>query len=343
MSDQKKSGCLPIILFVLLCVSLLVNVALFTAQIGTFMEKANAAVSERSATERFSEVRIESGKNESADKIAVITLKGLIGSGVEGRLTSSMVDDIKIALRQAAADLNVRSIVFVVDSPGGEVTASDVIYNEVRAARERKPVVVYMDSIAASGGFYAACGGSYLMAHDTTLTGSIGVIIQTLKYKDLFGKIGLESVVFKSGQFKDILSGTRDMTDPEKKFIQDMVMETYDKFVGIVAAERKIPEAYLREHIADGRILSGKDAVTQKLVNGTGYIEDAYAKARELGEAPNAAIVRYDVPFKLTNFFRALGETGSAQPRKVEIELPGALSPRLESGRMYLLPAFYVE
>lgn len=344
MSDQKKSGCLPIVLFVLLCVSLLVNIALFAAQIGVFMEKtAKAAISEGGATGRFSEVRIESAKNDSADKIAVIALKGLISSDIEGRLTPSMVDDTKIALRQAAADPNVRAIVFYVDSPGGEVTASDVIYNEVRAARERKPVVVYLDSIAASGGFYAACGGSYIMAHDTTLTGSIGVIIQTLKYKDLFGKIGLESVVFKSGQFKDILSGTRDMTDLERKFIQDMVMQTYEKFVGIVSFERKIPELYLRQNIADGRILSGKDAVMERLVNSTGYIEDAYAKARELGQAPNAAVVRYEAQFKFTNFFRAFGETESAQQKKVEIQLPGALSPRLESGRLYLLPAYYAE
>ncbi|HEY5893644.1 MAG TPA: signal peptide peptidase SppA [Chthoniobacterales bacterium] len=344
MSDQKKSGCLPLVLFVLLCGSMLVNVVLFMAQLATFWEtKAKSAFSEANSTGRFSEVSVESAKNDSADKVAVIPLKGLISSGVEGRLTHSVVDDTKIALRQAATDPNVRAIVFLVDSPGGEVTASDVIYNEVRAARERKPVVVYLDSIAASGGFYAACGGSYIMAHETTLTGSIGVIIQTLKYKDLFGKIGLESVVFKSGQFKDILSGTRDMTDLEKKFVQDMVMQTYDKFVGIVAAERKISESHLRQNIADGRILSGKDAATQKLINTTGYIEDAYAKARELGQAPNAAVVRYEAQFKFTDFFRAFGETGSAQQKRVEIELPGALLPRLESGRIYLLPAFYAE
>jgi len=90
-----------------------------------------------------------------------------------------------------------------------------------------------MGSLAASGGYYVSCGGSYLMAHDTTLTGSIGVIIETLNYESLMGKIGVNAVVFKSGQFKDMLSGARQMTDAEKAYVQDMVMQTYGKFVGI--------------------------------------------------------------------------------------------------------------
>jgi len=147
--------------------------------------------------------------------------------------------------------------VLSIDSPGGEVTASDVIYSAVCKARKQKPVVVYMGSMAASGGFYVACGGSYLMANDTTLTGSIGVIIQTLNYQQLLGKIGVEAVVFKSGQFKDILSGSRQMTPEEKEYIQKLVMQTYGKFVGIVATERKLPVEQLTKGIADGRIISG--------------------------------------------------------------------------------------
>jgi protease-4 len=253
-----------------------------------------------------------------------------------------MVDDAKVALRQAANDESVRAIVLHIDSPGGEVTASDVIYNEVCAARKKKKIVIYMGSVAASGGYYIACGGDYLMANETTITGSIGVIMHTLKYKDLFGKIGVESVVFKSGQFKDILSGSRDMTEPERAYIQAMVMQTYDKFVGIVANERKIKEDYLRANIADGRIISGKDAVEFKLINATGYIEDAYAKARELAGSPGAAIVEYETKFKLGSLLRNFGATSNVS-NKVEVSLGDGILPHLESGRLYLLPSFYAQ
>src|SRR4030081_3580480 len=169
-----------------------------------------------------------------------------------------MVDDMRAALQQARDDDRVKAVVLEIDSPGGEVTASDTIYNAVVKTRARKPVVVYMDSLAASGGYYVSCGGKYLMANETTITGSIGVIIQTLNYEQLFNKVGLASVVFKSGKFKDLLNGARPMTPEEREFVQNFVMNTYDKFLGIVANERNLSANSLRNGLADGRILSGK-------------------------------------------------------------------------------------
>src|SRR5437868_1220039 len=130
------------------------------------------------------------------------------------------------------------------------------------------------------------------MANETTITGSIGVIIQTLNYEQLFNKVGLASVVFKSGKFKDILNGARPMTPEERDYIQGFVMKTYDKFLGVVAQERHLSADMLRNTIADGRILSGKEALENKLIDGVGQLEDAFAKAKELGSAPDAAIVR---------------------------------------------------
>jgi protease-4 len=179
------------------------------------------------------------------------------------------------------------------------------------------------------------------MADDTTLTGSIGVIIETLNYASLLGKIGLEAVVFKSGQFKDMLSGSREMTPEEKTYVQNMVMQTYGKFVGIVARERKIPEDQLRSGIADGRVISGRDALGDKLIDGLGQIEDAYEKARELGNAPDAPVVRYEAQFKLGRFLRMFGERSESS--RVQIELPGAIEPKLEAGRLYLLPSMFAE
>ena len=118
-----------------------------------------------------------------------------------------------------------------------------------------------MESLAASGGYYVSCGGKFLMASDTTITGSIGVIIQTLNYEQLFNKVGLASVVFKSGKFKDMLNGARPITPEERELVQSFIMKTYDKFLGIVAKERNLPADLLRNTIADGRILSGKGRI----------------------------------------------------------------------------------
>jgi protease-4 len=288
---------------------------------------------------KFEETTIVDGRGPA--KIAQITLRGIITSGESGELGETMVDDLKIQLHQAAMDENVKAIVLYVDSPGGEVTASDVLYNAVTRARAIKPVVVYMGSLAASGGYYVSCGGSYLIADDTTLTGSIGVIIETLNFEGLLGKVGVESVVFKSGQFKDMLSGTRPMTPEEKTYVQNMVMQTYGKFVGIVARERKLPEDQLRNGLADGRVISGRDALGDRLIDGLGQVEDAYQKARELGNAPDAPVVRYESQFKLGRLLRLF--TGQSQSSKVQLEMPGAIMPRLEAGRLYLLPSFYAQ
>src|SRR5438132_8868058 len=222
---------------------------------------------------------LQRGARATTDKIAVITMRGLISSSLPGNVTDSMVDDMRAALQQARDDSRVKAIVLEIDSPGGEVTASDEIYSAVVKTRARKPVVVYMDSLAASGGYYVSCGGNFLMANETTINGSIGVIIQTLNYEQLFNKIGLASVVFKSGKFKDILNGARPMTPEERELIQSFVMQTYDKFLGIVAKERSLPAEMLRNTIADGRILSGKEAFDDQLIDGLGELDDAFRKA----------------------------------------------------------------
>jgi protease-4 len=149
----------------------------------------------------------------------------------------------------------------------------------------------------------------------------------------------LASVVFKSGKFKDILNGARPMTPEERELIQSFVMQSYDKFLGIVARERGLSAETLRNTIADGRILSGKDALNNKLIDGLGQIEDAYAKAKQLGNAPEATVVKYGPPFSFFRLFRAFGEFGGDS--KLILELPKELVPRLESGRAYFLPSFY--
>ena len=329
---NRKLGCLSIFLFVALCASVAFNVIVSIAAFG----RLGGTVVHQQSTPRFREIVLDRGRGD--DKIAVIALRGVISSSLPGNVGESMVEDIRFALEQAREDDDVRAVVLEIDSPGGEVTASDVIYNAVVKTRAKKPVIVYMQSLAASGGYYVACGGKFLMANDTTITGSIGVIIQTLNYEQLFNKVGLASVVFKSGKFKDMLNGARPMTPEEREYVQSFVMATYDKFLGIVAKERNLPADALRNTVADGRILSGADAQQHKLIDGLGQIEDAYEKARDLGRSRDATVVRYAAPFGFGRLFRTLGESRGS---KVEISLPKQLMPQLETGRAYFLPSYY--
>ena len=331
MADRKL-GCLSIFLFVALCASLFIN---FVLVIAAFQRLGG--VREPEAIPRFREILLQRGTRGTTDKIALITMRGLISSSIPGTVGDSMVDDMRTALEQAREDDRVKAIVLEIDSPGGEVTASDAIYSAVVKARARKPVVVYMDSLAASGGYYVSCGGKFLMASDTTITGSIGVIIQTLNYEQLFNKVGLASVIFKSGKFKDMLNGARPITPEERELVQSFIMKTYDKFLGIVAMERNLSADLLRNTIADGRILSGKDAFDSKLIDGLGQFEDAFTKAKQLGNAPEAKFVKYGPPFSLSRLFRLFGQADS----KLELQLPKQLVPQLESGRAYFLPSYY--
>jgi protease IV len=330
---NRKIGCLTIFLFVALCASVFINFALVLAA----FHRVGRVMREEEPIARFREILLQRGSRGTSDKIVVIMLRGLISSSIPGNVSDSMVDDMRAALQQARDDDRVKAIVLEIDSPGGEVTASDQIYNAVVKARAKKPVVVYMDSLAASGGYYVSCGGKFLMANETTITGSIGVIIQTLNYEQLFNKIGLAAVVFKSGKFKDMLNGARPVTPEERELVQTFIMRTYDKFLGIVAKERNLPADLLRNTVADGRILSGRDALDHKLIDELGQLEDAFTKAKQLGNAPEAKVVKYGPPFSLSRFFRVFGQMES----KIELQLPKQLVPQLESGRAYFLPSYY--
>jgi protease-4 len=331
---MKKSGCLVAFLLVAVCVSLFANLILL-ALLGAKGATSMAGMKVLEPQEYDEEV-IEEG-SDPHDKIAVIPLAGIIAFEAEGSLGDAMVEDFKLALKQAAADPDVKAVVIETDSPGGEITASDVLNDAVRNFDADKPVIVYFNAIGASGAYYMACGADWIMCNDTTFTGSIGVIISTLNYRDLFGKIGLESVVFKSGKFKDMLNGAREMSKDEMDYVQGLVMQSYDRFLGIVASARKLDPNELRNGPADGRILSGTDAYAAKLVDELGYIENAYEKARLLAKSPQAEVVRYVRKYHLDRFLKMFGESSSA---KVEIGLPGK-KYALEPGRIYLLPPFF--
>lgn len=338
MSDsQKRSilmplGCLG--LFALVC--LLAVALVFSISKG--MSSAFSAIPASMPLKKevvADEILLQNGDSK---KIAQIDIEGVIVSSAGRGL--SMVDEIKGLLDHAVNDEEVAAIVVRVNSPGGEVTASDVLYNAVKNAAAKKPVVIYMDSVAASGGYYLACGGDHIIANPTTLTGSIGVIIQTINYKEMINKVGVSVMTFKSGQFKDMLSGSRDITPAESAYVADLVMESYERFLGIVSEARDIPVEQLRgTPNVDGRIYSGKTAVDNNMIDATGYIEDAWIEARKRGNASDAKVVRYRMRHSFADLLAFFGQAnaGQADGTQVTLDVSDRLIPRIQSGTPYYL------
>ena len=345
MAADRRLGCLSIFLFVALCASLFVNFVLMAAVFQRY-----GGVREIESLPRFREILLQRGTRGADDKVVVITMRGLISSSIPGNVSDSMVDDMRTALQQAREDNRVKAIVLEIDSPGGEVTASDAIYSALVKARAKKPVVVYMESLAASGGYYVSCGGKFLMASDTTITGSIGVIIQTLNYEQLFNKVGLASVVFKSGKFKDMLSGDREpgeITAEERAMVQALIDETFEKFKSVVADGRKQAakdnDGKGRElapdwkSYADGRVFSGRQAHQLGFVDELGSFDTAFQRALDLGDVDDANLVQYQLPVSFGRFFRLFGKSHAPT---IKLDL-GVELPKITAGKMYFLsPTF---
>jgi protease-4 len=205
------------------------------------------------------------------EKVAVIELRGVI-------LDPQPVVEKLVKLRK---NEKVKAIVLRIDSPGGGVGPAQEIYSEVKKAQKEKKVLVSMGSVAASGGYYIACAADTIMANPGTITGSIGVIMESLNVEELLHKIGLRSMVVKSGKHKDLGSPLRPMTDEEKKLLQGVLDSVHDQFIRAVAEGRKLPVEKVRE-LADGRIFSGEQAKNLGLVDELGNLEEAIALAAKM-------------------------------------------------------------
>ena len=203
-------------------------------------------------------------------KIGVIPIEGPIMQ------SQSIVSQIVRFKKNKA----IKAIILRIDSPGGGVGPSQEIYREVRRTIKTKQVIVSMGSLAASGGYYVAAGANKIVASPGTITGSIGVIMQFVQFKELLEKIGISMEVLKSGEFKDIGSPNREMTDEEKELIQELISEIRDQFVQAVAEGRNLPVETVRE-IADGRVFSGAKAKELGLVDQLGNFQDAVDLAKK--------------------------------------------------------------
>ena len=220
------------------------------------------------------------------DKIAVIPLTGVI-TDTSGPLTYGGVITVGLVreqLRRAEEDASVKAIILRIDSPGGEVAPCQEILEEIEQAKQSKPVVVSMGSMAASGGYYISCEADKIVALPGTLTGSIGVIAQIPNLKGLFDKLGIEMQTFTGGEHKDMYAGYRNLTPEEQEIMQNLVDGYYEQFIEVVAEGREMDKEEVR-NLATGQLYTGVEAKELGLVDELGGLDKAVDLATELSGA----------------------------------------------------------
>ncbi len=220
----------------------------------------------------------------------------------------SGASDLALAgIRRATHDLDVRGLIIELDSPGGGITASDILHNAVldfKKADSSRRVVVLMNDLAASGAYYIACAADEIIAHPTTLTGSIGVIMQSYNINQLAGMIGITDVTVKSGANKDLLNPFRPVDQAQvDTLVQPIVDSMHRRFVDIVAAGRALPRETVVP-LADGRLFDAQTALENKLIDVIGYRKDSEARMAALLDKP-IFIVRYEEHFHFASLFRS--------------------------------------
>lgn len=304
---RKKSAwpkVLAGILFVSLAGGLLVSLV---ANAVLLRERSRDSV--REGQDRFSEVAVE---GEGEEKIVLVPIRGLItfSEGQNFWERESMGKQVVERLRAAAEDPAVKAVVLLIDSPGGGITASDIIYHRVKELGESgKVVVAAFEDLAASGGYYVACPADWIVAHPTTITGSIGVIIQTLNLEVLMEKIGVRDVTIKRGEEKDILSPFRELTAAERAMLQGVIDEMYQRFLNVVSEGRGLDGDRL-EAVAGGSIFTGTQALDCDLVDEIGYRDTAIARARELAGLKEATVIEYRRVYSFFDLFRGRIDRG---------------------------------
>jgi len=223
----------------------------------------------------------------ASDSIAIVRIQGIIaestGGGPFGFGYESGTETIVNQLERAGTDASVKAVVIRINSPGGSAAASQEIYRAVKRVREKhgKPVVVSMGDVAASGGYYVAAPADHIVANPATLTGSIGVLMQTINLEALMERYGIHADTVKSGAYKDTGSMWRKMSPEERTYWQGMVDDVYDQFVQAVVAGRKMEEADVKK-LADGRVFTGKQAKDNNLVDELGGLRTAIEAAKKL-------------------------------------------------------------
>jgi protease-4 len=264
-------------------------------------------------------------EGDGANKVIVIRLEGVIN----GEMSADVCKQIAIASK----DSNLKALIIRTNTPGGGVAASDQIHHAITKFRKKnknKPVVAFMQSIAASGGYYTSVACDTIIAEPTVITGSIGVIMQVMGVQDLFeNKLGIKPVTIKSGEKKDWPNMFKGVTQEQVTYLEDkVVMPSYERFVDLVAKGRAgvLSKAEVRV-LADGSIFGAKEALNMKLIDQIGYIEDVITTVKSLTGLGSIKVVEYVKPFSIANFMGAETKFGINIDTKLIDEV---MTPRLQ-------------
>jgi len=283
-------------------------------------------------------------EGDGKEKILIIPVNGIISDiskrGII-RTDPSMVQDIVSQLKLAEKDPDIGAVLFKIDSPGGTVTASDIIYHEIKSFKERTGVhttAVIMD-VAASGGYYVALPTDYIMSHPTSITGSVGVIFLRPKFYGLMDKIGVEVTANTSGENKDMGSPFRKATEAEDKIFQGLTDSLGKRFVDLVIEHRGLEEGQIKD-ISTARIYLAEEALKLGMVDEIGYISEAVTRTKELaGLDDNCKVVVYRrEEYPDDNLYNTQSRYGSGRSSLIDLGLPDT-SILNHTGFYYLWPA----
>jgi protease-4 len=274
-------------------------------------------------------------------KMVIISVDGVISNKPkEGfmQMEPSMVQGIAAQLDKAASDPQVKAVILKIDTPGGSATASDILYHEIMQFKKRSgaKVVVAMMNLATSGGYYIALPADRILAHPTTVTGSIGVIFMRPAFGGLMEKVGLEMRVHKSGKNKDMGSPFRETTNEEEQLFQGLTMGMADRFTDLVAKHRPRASDHM-ERIKTARVFLADEALKIGLVDQIGYLSDVIAATKEVAQLPAEArlVVYRRVEYKNDNVYNSRVGGSSPEPALIDTGLSRALPP-MDAGFYYI-------
>ncbi|MFA1819830.1 signal peptide peptidase SppA [Virgibacillus oceani] len=281
-------------------VALAIAVGLFFVSI-VFQFTTNVATTNFEETFSFWDREFEENVIEEGDfneRIAVLHVEGVIQDASTNDLMSSSAYNHKEfleMLQHAAMDNTVKGIILRVNTPGGGVVESAEIHDQIAEIQEEyeKPVYISMGNTAASGGYYISAPADKIVAHPATVTGSIGVIMENINFGELADDLGIDFNTITSGEYKDIMSATRDMTEEEFEILQTIIDEMYDDFVQVIADGRGMDENEVRD-LGDGRVYTGQQAHENGLVDDLGSMNDVISMIQEDYDLQQASVIEYE-------------------------------------------------
>lgn len=298
VSEPKRSRGIGWKIFfgIILGISILANVILFF----TIIVMVSVMMAGGGGKAYYNEKLVQEGP--SSNKIVIINIAGIIDNKV--------AEQVEEQIKTARKDKNIKALIFRTMTPGGAVAASDRIYYWIKKYRKEtgNPAVAFMDTLAASGGYYTSAACDKIIAEPTVITGSIGVVMGHFVFQDLLEqKLGIKPTIVKSGPKKDWPTSFEPVTEEQIAYLNDkLIMPTYERFVGIVAESRKenLSIEQVRE-LADGSIYNAQEALDNKLIDQIGYLPDAIELAKSLADIKKAKVVVYEKPFTIESIFGA--------------------------------------